>query len=359
MEPQLGEVIENRFRLVRPLGKGGMGTVFLAEQVDMERQVVIKLLSPELVQEVPDVVDRFRLEATAAAQLNHPNVVQLFVFGRTSGGHLYLAMEYVEGRSLAELLHDEGRLSEVRALRIVDQICAGLSAAHHAGIVHRDLKPENVMICERQGERDHVKLVDFGIAKRIVPGAPSVTRTGVVVGTPTYMAPEQALDADVDARTDIYALGCVLYEVLSGEQVFASDNLTAVLARHVTEVPAPLNQRFPQLVVQPRVVALIQRCLEKNPAARFQSARELQREIRLALEDRSSADEAEALPKSRRAEKRSSPPATSVGASVRASVVQAPLAPPRGPAVRSVFAGFVVLTSFVFGFGALVWLALR
>lgn len=282
-------MIASQFRLERELGSGGMGTVYLAEQLGVARHVVIKLMRPSASSDVPSAVERFQLEARLGAQLNHPHVVQIYVFGQTDAGEFYLAMEYVHGHSLAEVLAREHRLPEARVLRIAYQACDALNHAHHGGLVHRDLKPANLMICDRHGNRDYLKVLDFGIAKPVQVGAFKLTDTGIILGTPSYMAPEQARGLPVDARTDIYGLGCVLYELLGGETPFVSDSPTDMLIAHVTTPPTPLRQRFPGLVVQPRVEALILKCLEKDPADRFQSASELQDAIRHALSERPSA----------------------------------------------------------------------
>jgi len=289
-ESLVGQVIASQFRVLRKLGAGGMGAVFLAEQIEMDRKVVVKVLHPEMTMGNPVAIERFRREAKAVAQLNHPNIVQVFVFGQAEGGQMYLAMEYIEGRDLAHEL-TQGPMPQPRALRILDQCCAALVEAHGAGIVHRDLKPENIMLADRHGNPDYVKVLDFGIAKLHDGGGaghnPTLTQAGSVFGTPRYMSPEQVKGEPVDARSDIYALGVILYEMLVGRHPFVASNTIDYLMKHVNEpVPPPSAEG---LDIQPRIEALLLRCLDKDPADRFQSAAELQRELRVCLRDFSEA----------------------------------------------------------------------
>jgi serine/threonine protein kinase len=278
-----GHTLGNQFHVIRMLGEGGMGQVYLARQLDMDRDVVIKVMHPQLTASSADAVERFKREARAVAQLNHPHIVQVHVFGQADAGFLYLAMEYIEGRSLHDVLIEVPRMPEPRVLRIVDQICSALAEAHGHGLIHRDLKPDNVMLAERHGTSDYVKVLDFGIAKLVGPEDAKMTQTGMVFGTPKYMAPEQAAGLPVDARTDLYALGVMLYEMLTGAHPFQAETPLAFLVKHASEpVPSPL-QRFPDLVLSPRAQALTMRCLEKEPARRFQSAADLQHELRRAL----------------------------------------------------------------------------
>jgi serine/threonine protein kinase len=284
---QVGEVVGSQFRILRKLGEGGMGAVYLAEQMEMDRKVVVKVLHPELTAMNPSAIERFRREAKAVAQLNHPNIVQVFVFGHADNGQLYLAMEYIEGRDLAHELK-RGPLPEPRALKILDQSCAALVEAHAAGIVHRDLKPENIMLADRHGNPDYVKVLDFGIAKlheQAGSDTPKLTQAGTVFGTPRYMSPEQVKGEKIDARSDIYALGVILYETLCGRHPFEANNTIEYLVKHVNEpVPVPSSE-FADVRISPRVEQLLLTCLEKSPEDRFQSVADLQREIRAALRD--------------------------------------------------------------------------
>lgn len=280
-----GHTLGNQFHVIRMLGQGGMGQVYLARQLDMGRDVVIKVMHPALTAGSAEAVERFKHEARAVAQLNHPHIVQVHVFGQADGGLLYLAMEYVEGRSLHDVLGQSRRMPEPRVLGILDQICSALAEAHGHGLIHRDLKPDNIMLTERHGRSDYVKVLDFGIAKMVGPGGAKMTQTGMVFGTPKYMAPEQAAGLPVDARTDLYALGVMLYELLTGAHPFEAETPLAFLVKHASEPVPPPDQRFPGLVLSPRTRALTMRCLEKEPARRFQSAADLQHELRRALHD--------------------------------------------------------------------------
>ncbi len=284
----VGQVIASQFRVLKKLGEGGMGAVFLAEQIEMDRKVVVKVLHADMTANNPVAIERFRREAKAVAQLNHPNIVQVFVFGQADGGQMYLAMEYIEGRDLSVDLA-EGPMAQPRALRILDQCCAALIEAHGAGIVHRDLKPENIMLADRHGNPDYVKVLDFGIAKLHDGGGknPTLTQAGSVFGTPRYMSPEQVKGELVDARSDIYALGLILYEMLVGRHPFAATTTIDYLLKHVNEpVSAPSAEG---LEIQPRIEALLLKCLEKDPTDRYQSVAELQRDVRVALRDFSEA----------------------------------------------------------------------
>lgn len=283
-----GKVIASQFRISKLLGQGGMGSVYLAEQIEMGRQVVVKVMNPAQMGSA-DLEERFRREAKAVAQLNHPNVVQVYVFGRTDDGQLYLAMEFVAGHTLTQLLAERAPLPEARALRIMDQMCSALVEAHALGLIHRDLKPDNVMLTERHGTADYVKILDFGIAKMLDSPDAKLTRTGAIFGTPQYMAPEQASSRPVDQRTDIYALGLILYEMIAGQMPFTAPTAIEYLMKHVTEPVLPPTRKVSGLVLLPRTEAIVMKCLAKAPEDRFQSVSELQREVRMCLRDRPDA----------------------------------------------------------------------
>lgn len=281
-----GRVVNSQFRLLRKLGRGGMGVVYLAEQIGMDRQVVVKVLHAELVAGSDTAGARFQREAKAVARLNHPHIVQVHVFGQMETGQPFLAMEYVEGQTLTDLMIGAGRLPEGRALRIVEQVCDALVEAHGAGLVHRDLKPDNIMLADRHGNRDYVKVLDFGLAKMVdTEERAGVTHDGAIFGTPRYMSPEQGRGEKVDARTDLYALGVVLYELLSGVHPFEARSTLDILMKHASAPVVLPSARFPDLTLQPRVEAILKTCLAKDPADRFQSAAELRRVAREALRD--------------------------------------------------------------------------
>ncbi|MFZ5896714.1 MAG: protein kinase domain-containing protein [Myxococcota bacterium] len=274
-EDLVGRVLAGRYRIVALLGAGGMGSVYRAEHVHMRKAVAIKVLHREMTS-MPEVVARFEREAVAAARIEHPNVATATDFGSLENGSFYLALEFVEGQSLAALIRADGALEEPRALRIARQIADALAAAHAAGIVHRDLKPDNVMLVDREHASDFVKVLDFGIAKVKLEhgGDQPLTQMGVVFGTPEYMSPEQARGLDVDARSDLYALGLILYEMLSGASPFRHEDLVAVLTRQITMNPEPLPEN-----VSAGASELVMRLLRKEPADRLQTALEVREAI--------------------------------------------------------------------------------
>ena len=268
----IGKVVAERYRIIEPLGSGGMGTVYRAEHIHMRKPVALKVLHRELTH-LPEIVARFEREAIAAARITHPNVAAATDYGRMPDGACYLVLEYVHGHSLRQTLLQCGTFDVDRACRIAKQIALALSAAHEAGIVHRDLKPENVMLDDGATEPDFVKVLDFGIAKIHMPeqaDQPALTRMGTVFGTPEYMSPEQALGQTADARADLYSLGIIFYEMLTGRTPFADKEMIAVVTRHMTEAPPPLPYD-----VDPEVAALITQLLAKRPSERPQTAQEV------------------------------------------------------------------------------------
>jgi eukaryotic-like serine/threonine-protein kinase len=273
-DPVIGLVLANRYRIEQRLGVGGMGAVYRAVHVHMKNTVALKVLHPQMTH-VAEAVARFEREAVAAARIEHPNVAKATDFGRLHDGSFYMALEFVEGQSLREVLKS-GPLPTARAVNIVRQIAEALQAAHEQGVVHRDLKPENVML-QAKG-KDQVKVLDFGIAKVALadplPGDSQLTKAGAVFGTPDYMSPEQAGGKDVDHRTDLYALGILTYELLSGSVPFSGDSIAAILVKHLQEEPPA----FPPQIDW-RVAALVQRMLAKDPVARPASARAVADEL--------------------------------------------------------------------------------
>jgi len=281
----IGSTISDRYRIERLLGEGGMGAVYQAEHTLMRKRMAIKVLHPEMTR-LPEVVARFEREAMAAAHIDHPHVVTATDFGKLDDGAFFLALEFVEGKSLREVIA-LGRLELGRALHIGRQIAAALSRAHALKIVHRDLKPENVMLVERDGDQDFVKVLDFGIAKVQIgeltagnmsqagPGQPVLTQAGMVYGTPEYMAPEQALGQAVDARADLYALGCIMYEMLCGVRPFDAESKVALLGMQVTAPVPPIASKAPDAAIPPEVEGLVKRLLAKEASERLGDAREL------------------------------------------------------------------------------------
>jgi len=282
----VGTVVGGRYFVRRLCGEGGMGRVYEAEHTDIGKRVALKILHPAYSQ-TPDLVERLRREARAASKISHPNVVDVTDSGTTPDGAFFFVMEYLEGIELGELIYKEGKLDLRRALHIGGQICRALQAAHQVNVIHRDLKPENVLILLRDGQRDFVKVLDFGIAKSGVDGEDEksadgktprrLTHPGMTMGTPEYMAPEQAAGRPADPRSDVYAAGGLLYEMLSGKPPYEGSNFMEILHKKANTLPAPLSSLRED--VPASVEAIIMSALAKDPTARPQSMEELGRAL--------------------------------------------------------------------------------
>jgi serine/threonine-protein kinase len=275
--PKPGDIIADRYRVVAPIGRGAMGTVYRAEHVQISKVMAIKLLHREL-QQNPENVARFHREAESASRLNHPNTVHVFDFGRTKSGSLYLVMEYVDGDDLAKVLDKDGPMPFGRVAYLCAQVAGSVEDAHAAGIVHRDLKPENVVIAEgRDGET--AKVLDFGLAKLFEGTVEAqVTSSGTIVGTPYYMSPEQIQGQELDGRSDVYAIGAIMYECVVGKPPFEAPNPVGVLSKHLSEEPLRPSARSP-LSVPAEADEIILRCLEKDPDRRYQTAEEVRQAL--------------------------------------------------------------------------------
>jgi serine/threonine-protein kinase len=265
----IGRDIAGRYRVIGKLGEGGMGAVYRAEQISLKRACAIKLLRTE-VSGNAQLVRRFNAEAQVFARLSHPNTVNIYDFGQDNDGTLFIAMELVDGESLRTVLR-RGPLSPRRALNIAAQVAASLADAHAHTIVHRDLKPDNVMLQERGKQKDVARVLDFGIAKlrddsRATREA--MTQAGDLLGTPQYMAPEQIRGEPIDGRTDVYALGCMIYEMVTGRMPFEADTVVALLAKHLTEGVMPPTQRRPDLGLPAELDPLVLSAMNKQAAAR-------------------------------------------------------------------------------------------
>jgi serine/threonine-protein kinase len=271
-DPMIGRVIAERYLILARLGEGGMGRVYLGEHVKMNRQCAVKVMNPQLVTD-QESLQRFAREASSAARIIHPNVAAVFDYGE-SEKVVYLVMEYVDGESLSTVLAREGAMDPRRAIDIAKQIADGLHAAHELGIIHRDLKPDNVIITRSKSGKEIPKVVDFGIAKAMTDEAQdALTRSGLVIGTPEFMSPEQLLGDPVDARADIYSLGCILYQMLSGEPAFAADSREQMIRRRLHEPPPHVRDLRPD--VPRRLDTLITHMLARSPGDRIASAAEV------------------------------------------------------------------------------------
>jgi len=268
----VGSVIADRYHIVKKLGEGGMGAVYLGEHVKMHRKSAIKVMSQGMAND-PDAIARFNREAANAARITHPNVCAIYDFGETTDGVIYLAMEFIEGEALTDVIAREGALPPARAGRILAQTADALQAAHDLGIVHRDLKPDNIMIARARDGSDVVKVVDFGIAKAMGgEEGQKVTKTGLVVGTPEYMSPEQLSGDTLDGRSDIYSLAIVLYRMLTGVLPFQADSAQETMIKRLTDDPIPLNDARPGLSFPTRLQDVMDRALARMPGDRYASA---------------------------------------------------------------------------------------
>lgn len=281
-EELIGRTFHGRFRIDGLLGRGGMGAVFKAQQLSMDKPIALKVLAKSLAEEEKQI-QRFKQEGMTSSQLKHPNTIRVIDYGQSADGYLYLAMELLEGTELNNVIKTGGAMDPARAVRIARQICKSVGEAHEMGLVHRDLKPGNIFLCDFFGEKDFVKVLDFGIAKFMEeqPGQESLTQTGFICGTPLYIAPEQALGRPVSAATDLYSLGAILYEMLCGQPPFRADTPIAIVMRHIHDQPVAMQQFKSDLVLPPELEELVFHMLSKDPRQRPASAHE----VGLALED--------------------------------------------------------------------------
>ncbi len=275
MALQPGEILDGKYRIVRLLGEGGMGAVYEGENTRIKRRVAIKVLHAA-VAEKTDVVQRFEREAQAAGRIGSDHIVEVLDLGNLPSGERFMVMEYMDGQDLTGRIKSKKRLTPQECVPIMHQILEGLAAAHDAQIVHRDLKPDNIFILHKHaGRPDFVKILDFGVSKfNALDAEMSMTRTGAVMGTPYYMSPEQAKGGKVDNRSDLYAIGVVLYQMVTGRVPFNASSFNELLFKIALEAPEPIEQIVPD--INPAFVALVTRSMQRDPAARFQSAREFQ-----------------------------------------------------------------------------------
>jgi serine/threonine-protein kinase len=281
----LGRIFMGRYETVRLLGEGGMGRVYLARQLDLGRQVVVKVMHDHIAAD-PKFRERFARETLLMARFQHPYAVTLYDASLSDPQGSCIVMEYIRGLTLDQLLQSNGRLTPARVGRLLYQLCEVLQAAHNLGIIHRDLKPSNLMIVDPDTPYELLKVMDFGLAKMLTPdqfAKITQTHTEFAVGTPGYMCPEQARGDEMDGRGDLYSVGVILYELLSGRLPFAGRSTMDLLLAHVTEEPPPLAFATAELDVPPAVEDVVRRCLAKHPDDRPRSARELAELYEVAL----------------------------------------------------------------------------
>lgn len=276
-DPYVGREIAGQFRVIEKIGAGGMGAVYKAEQPEMRRFVAIKILHARFLSR-QDLVTRFKREARAMSHLSHPNTAKVFLYGQLEDGACYFVMEYLEGQNLAQTIRREGPMDPLRAIHIMIQTCGALEEAHRGGIIHRDLKPENIFLTTQGGIADFPKVLDFGLAKvserQMRPGSLILTQEGMVFGTPEFMSPEQARGETLDGRSDIYSLGVILYELLTGKLPFDAAQSMEFIQKHVKEAPIPLSVRAPDRTFPPGLEQVLAKALAKRPEERFASAAE-------------------------------------------------------------------------------------
>ncbi|GAC1338647.1 MAG: hypothetical protein NVSMB23_06600 [Myxococcales bacterium] len=275
-DPLIGRWINDRFKVTAALGHGGMGKVYKALQSPLDRVVALKVLGAGHDRDA-NFYKRFFLEASVTAKLTHPNTITLYDYGQSQDGIFFIAMEFVDGRTLSTTLQEEGPLSQERVIHVAQQICRSLREAHGLGIIHRDLKPANVMLLRQHDDHDFVKVLDFGLVK-FYQGDNSdgdITNAGTFMGSPHYIAPEQARNQNPDPRCDIYSLGVLLHHMLTGKVPFTAASPVDIILKHLHDPPPPIRQVRPELDLHPELEALVLRCLSKDREDRFQSMDEL------------------------------------------------------------------------------------
>ena len=283
-EQLVGTILNNTYEILEVIGGGGMGLVYKARHRLMNRIVAIKMLHRI---SSADTLKRFQLEAQAASCLSLPNILTVYDFGVTPEGQPFMVMDYLEGTSLADVLEAEGHVEIDRAISIFIQACGGLAHAHQKGVLHRDIKPSNIMLVKYGDQEDFVKIVDFGIAKLLNQGPGDLTKSGEVYGSPSYMSPEQCRGRETDARSDIYAMGCVMYRTLTGFPLFTGDDIIELLFKQVSELPAPFNKICPELNLPLDLQAVVFKAIAKDPNDRFATMSDFKEALELLKEKRS------------------------------------------------------------------------
>lgn len=285
-DPLIGTVLAGNYEILEVLGQGGMGVVYRGKHSLMERIVAIKMLLSQLISDT-NSVKRFQQESKAAARLKHPHIIDVYDFGISPAGQPYIVMEFLEGTPLSDLIKKEGQIGVERSIKLISQACDALDHAHKQGVVHRDLKPSNIVLTQYDEEKDYVKVVDFGVAKLIEVGnnneGQRLTQAGEVCGSPVYMSPEQCMGQDLDARSDIYSMGIVLYETLTGKLPILGKTMVDTMSKHISEPPVPFNEARPDLYIPERLEWVVMKAMAKDPAQRHQTMEEFKLDLDLAI----------------------------------------------------------------------------
>lgn len=284
-DPMIGTCLMGKYDIIDVIGHGGMGVVYKGRQVLMERTVAIKMLQSQHIADSQSV-QRFLREGKASCRMNHPHVITVYDFGITQqSGQPFIVMDYLQGISLADLIKQDGQVSVERSIRILTQATDALDHAHRAGVIHRDLKPSNIMLIEYEDEKDFVKIVDFGVAQLIGAGGEQqrLTQMGEVCGSPVYMSPEQCQGLELDVRSDIYSMGIVIYETLTGRLPLIGKTMVETMSKHITDMPPRFTEIRPDLYIPERLEAVIWKAMAKDPANRHQSMAELSRDLDTAI----------------------------------------------------------------------------
>lgn len=284
-DPMVGTCLMGKYDIIDVIGHGGMGVVYKGRQVLMDRTVAIKMLQSQHIADSMSV-KRFHQEGKAASKMNHPHVITVYDFGVTpNSGQPFIVMDYLLGTDLASIIKEEGQLGVERSLKILSQSTDALDHAHRMGVIHRDLKPSNIMLIDYEEEKDFVKVVDFGVAKLITAGGEQqrLTQMGEVCGSPVYMSPEQCQGLELDNRSDIYSMGIVIYETLTGRLPILGKTMVETMSKHITEAPPRFKEVRPDLYIPERLEAVVFKALAKNPADRHQTMAELTRDLDTAI----------------------------------------------------------------------------
>lgn len=283
-DPFVGTTLAGNYEIESVIGTGGMGVVYKARHALMDRTVAIKMLQAQLISDSMSV-KRFQQESKAASRIKHPNVITVYDFGISPTGQPYIVMDYLEGESLADVIKRDGQVAVERAIKILMQACDALDHAHKMGVIHRDLKPTNIVLSKGEDGADFVRVVDFGVAKLINSGqeGQKLTQAGEVCGSPVYMSPEQCMGQDLDKRSDIYSMGVVVYETLTGRLPILGKTMVDTMSKHITEPPVRFNDARPDLYIPERLEAVVFKALAKDPADRHQTMEQLMIDLEVAI----------------------------------------------------------------------------